>query len=302
MRGRASFFAWPVLLAAFFLGLSTVDSAEVPNEKTIRLLVSVPPQAEMVKRIAGDRANVELLVPQGRDPHTFEPTPQQIRALAGADLYLAVGMPFEKGLLERIQSVNPRLKVVDTSEGVRRRRIEEGHDHVHEHDASCRHGELDPHIWMAPAPVKVQARNIARALSQFDPQGAEGYRQGLNRFLQSLDQVDQKLRAKLAPYRGRTVLVYHPAIGYFCDAYGLKQKAVETGGRSPSPRQLRQLIKQARAERVEVLFVMPQFDTKATATVAESIDGTVVPIDPLSSDLLENWQRIADVLVETWKK
>ncbi len=105
-----------------------------------------------------------------------------------------------------------------------------------------------------------------------------------------------RLRNELLPYKGKTFYVFHPAFGYFAAAFGLKQRAVEAGGRSPSPRQLAALIEQARKEKVRIIFVQPQFDQKGAEAIARAIDGTVINLDPLAYDVLGNFSRIAESL------
>ncbi|MFH1742105.1 MAG: zinc ABC transporter substrate-binding protein, partial [bacterium] len=97
----------------------------------------------------------------------------------------------------------------------------------------------------------------------------------------------------LKPYRGESFYVFHPAFGYFGDAYGLKQEAVELEGKAPTPRQLSTLIKKARTENVRIIFVQPQFDKKSAEAVSNSIDGAVVPMDPLAKDVLKNLEEMA---------
>ena len=105
--------------------------------------------------------------------------------------------------------------------------------------------------------------------------------------------MDAKLKQALGPFRGQTFYVFHPAFGYFADAYGLQQKAVETEGKAPTPRQLLAMIKQARAEGVKIIFLQPQFDARCGQAIAEAIDGKVVIIDSLAPDVVKNLDNIA---------
>ena len=115
------------------------------------------------------------------------------------------------------------------------------------------------------------ARNMAAALSRVDPGHKALFEQRLKKLLASIDEADTRARRKLAPYRGRSVYVFHPAFGYFCDAYGLVQKAVEVDGKLPNSRQLRELIQQASKDRARVIFIQGQFDQQRARAVAQSI-------------------------------
>ncbi len=116
-----------------------------------------------MERIAGDLAEVSVLVLPGKSPATYSPAPDQIKKLAGADLYFRIGVPFENGFLHKIESIVPDIRVVDTRQGIVLRQMERhihegdshgGHDHAHTDEGA------DPHIWMSPVRVKQQAATI----------------------------------------------------------------------------------------------------------------------------------------------
>ncbi|MAS95559.1 MAG: hypothetical protein CMO55_20350 [Verrucomicrobiales bacterium] len=111
--------------------------------------------------------------------------------------------------------------------------------------------------------------------------------------VKSITDTDKELAKTLAPLRGEAFYVYHGAFGYFADAYGLKQIPVEINGRSPEPKRLTALIKQAQSDEVKVIFVQPQFDQTSARSLADSIGGSVVSIDPLAKDPVQNLRDIA---------
>ncbi len=289
------------LLAACLLpavSCSRNDEATPRQKETLSVFVNIPPQAAFVEQIGGEFVDVNVLIPPGRDPHVFTPTQRQIRELAASDIYFHGIMPFGQELARRVAGLDTGTRIVDITEGVELRRIEEHHHH-HDHDNGHNHagdhrhhrhdGEgMDPHVWLSPPEIAVQARNIAGVLKDADPERAEKYDENLNAFLDRVEDVHRRLKEDLAPYRGRTFYVYHPAFGYFARAYGLEQRAVETGGTSPTMRQLQELIQQAREENVRVIFVQPQFAVQSAEIVADAIDGVVVQLDPLAEDVLDN--------------
>jgi len=109
-----------------------------------------------------------------------------------------------------------------------------------------------------------------------------------------LDALDARIAKALAGLKGRTFFVFHPAFGYFAAAYGMRQEAVETGGKSPSLKDINRLIAEAKADKVRVIFVQPQFSTQAARTIAAEIGGVVVPIDPLAGDYMANMEALAE--------
>lgn len=249
------------------------------------VFVSIPPYAYMVERVGGEHVTVQVLVQPGQDPHTFEPTARQMMALGRAALYFKTGMPFERRLMEKMQSGHPRLMVVDAARGIeKRRRTAPGHGYA---------AESDPHIWLSPPLIRIQAVNIADALQRADSTHAEAYRCDLIAFLGDVDATHLRIQTALAPYQGQSFYVFHPAFGYFGAAYGLKQEAVEIEGKRPTPRQLGELVKKAKEDRVSIIFVQPQFASRSAEAVASAIGGVVVPMDPMAKDVLRNLERMA---------
>ena len=259
----------------------------------LQVFVTVEPQAYLIERIGGPHVAVEALAGAGRDPHTFEPTPRQVRALSKARLFFRVGVPLETRLVEKISGSHGGVTVVDMTEGIQKHAAT---DPCARHgDADHRHhaAEPDPHVWLSPPLVKVMAANAAEALKRADPRHAEDYQKNLTALCDELDSLHAKIGESLDPHRGQSFYVFHPAFGHFGETYGLTQRAVEFDGKRPSPRQLRALIKRAKAERVRIIFVQPQFDRRTAEVVAKLIGGATVPIDPLAKDILKNLDEAA---------
>jgi zinc transport system substrate-binding protein len=260
------------------------------------VFVSILPQAGFVERIGGGAVAVEVLVGDGQSPHTFEPSPQQMARLSRARAYFAIGIPVEEGVLRKIRPTHPDLLVVATHQGVPLRYAQDGHHGDHRNDSGGR--SPDPHIWLSPRLVKIQARHIRDALARLDPGRRSFYTANLQAFEAELDRLDARIASALAPVRGRKMYVFHPAFGYFADAYGLTQVPIEIEGKEPGPRKLAQLIRSARRDGVKVLFVQPQFSSKSAAALAKAVGGVVVAMDPLARDYVSNMERLAAAVEE----
>ena len=258
--------------------------------------VSIPPQKYFVQMIGGNHVTVEVLVPANAEPETYEPTPRQIARLSKVDLYMKIGVPLEKAWLKRFTAANPHMVVVDTAHGIERMPMLQ-HDHDHDHGHSPETG-LDPHIWLSPVLVRIQAMNIRDALIKADPEHAADYLQGYARLARKIDQVDSDILQSLVdhPLRQTRFIVFHPAFGYFAAAYGLTQVPIEIEGKEPGPRQLGELIAFAKKNGIKVVFIEPQFAQKAAKTIADSIGGEVVTIDPLQEDWPAGMEAIATAL------
>jgi zinc transport system substrate-binding protein len=266
------------------LGLAQATAAAcqpatvLPTPDALPVTVSILPQRYFVERIGGDGVSVGVLVPPGASPATYEPKPEQLRALSRSAAYFRIRVPFEDAWMARIASANPSLRVVDTTQGI---------DWLHTA------GGRDPHIWLSPRLVVVQAQTITGALAELDPPGAPVYQANLARFRADIDHLDGQIRRSLSGLEQRSFMVLHPSWGYFARDYELTMFAVEVGGQEPSAAELTALIARARAEGIRVVFAQPQFSTRAARTIAHEIGGEVVLIDPLAADWLDNLRTVA---------
>ena len=127
-------------------------------------------------------------------------------------------------------------------------------------------------------------------------QNAADIDKNLKAVLAELDTLDTSLAEKLAFMKGQTFYVYHGAFAYFAEAYGLKQEAIEIGGRRPEPKRLATLVEKAKSEGVKLIFVQPQFDQSSATSLAEAIGGQVLMLDPLQHNIFENLNKIAETI------
>ncbi len=280
--------------------------------------VSIVPQHFFVEKIAGDTVEVNVMVQPGHSPHTYEPKPSQMVALEKSDVYFAIGVSFETTWLPRFKSAKPSLVVVETDKEVQKIAMaahshgeddhkhdhSHGHKHDHKHDYKHKHDHkdehanytLDPHIWMDPISVKVQAQAIAAGLSAAYPQHAQLYRTNLLAFEAELDALDAQIREKLSGLSHHSFMIFHPNMGYLAARYGLEQIAIEIEGKEPKPAALAALIKEAKEHDVKVIFVAPQFSTKSAQTIAKEIGGTVAHLNALAFDWDKELLKSVDAL------
>ena len=280
-----------LLVAATALIAPAERAGGSPDETTIS--VSILPQRFFVQRVAEDLVHVEVVVLPGHSPATYEPTPRQMTRLAEADLWIRIGVPFERSVLRNLQEVAPSLRIVDGTDGIElvsmdgpSKPADSGHATGHDH-------LIDPHFWLDPLLVKVHARTITAALCSLMPADCGRLQTNLARFHGELDLVHQRIAEILRPAAGRDLFVFHPAYGYFGRRYGLRQVAVESGGKQPTARRLAELTEAARASGVRALFVQPQFAGKGAAAVADAIGVDLVELDPLAPDYLTNLETMA---------
>jgi zinc transport system substrate-binding protein len=269
----------------------------LPADDTLTIACTIPPQEEFIRAITGDEATILIMVPPGSSPHTFEPTPSQITGLESSDMYVAVGsgLEFENRWLQRIREMYPDLIIINSSENILLRSLNDQHEHD-EHETSEQSLETgtDPHVWLSVRNAAEMVNTTTKALMDLRPDQAGAYSQNRDTYLSLLNDLDTKIKTKLSPLPSRKILVYHPAYGYFCQDYDLTQIAVETDGKEPAARTLARLIDEAIAENITLVFAEPEHSTRGAETLALEINATLVLITPLSGNYLENMQHIAD--------
>lgn len=273
--------AVPFLILYFFL--SSLTAFAISTDLTNLVLVSVAPYKFFVEKIAGDTVKVILMVPAGASSHTYEPTPKQVMMAAAADIWFRLGEPFESKAIAAIKSHRPYLKLVDMREGI---------DLISD---SCGHGKkcYDPHIWLSPRLVKTQANRIADVLSETYPENKKMYQERLKLFLQELDQLDSFISETLKPMYPRSILVSHPAYAYFCRDYDLKQFSIEYEGRDPTPKQLTNILIEARENQIHTIFIQEQYSNKGAKLIGEEIKAVLVTLNPYSENYLKSMREIA---------
>lgn len=304
----------------FFTVIFVMPGVVFASDK-VPVFVTIPPQKYFVQQIGKDLVDVQVMVQAGGDPHTYEPKPQQMVAISKASIYFTIGIEFEEINLKKITATNPDLKVIHTDHGIEKIAMEAHHDHDDhkgehdknehhdadgDHEKGEHHGEaahdeehhehtgLDPHIWLSPPLVKIQARTILVALQEADPAHRSIYEANFKAFSARIDQLDSDLKKTFAGKKGLQFMVFHPSWGYFAHAYGLEQVPIEVEGKDPKPAQLKELIEHSRDNDIRVVFVQPQFSAKSAEVVAREIGGQVAFADPLAEDWIGNLRQVAD--------
>ena len=288
----------PFFLISMFCGL--YPQASLADEK-LHVTVSILPQRYFVKKIGGNLVAVSVMVLPGFSPATYEPKPAQLKDLHASGIYFAIGVPFEKTWLERFKGVNPEMAIVYTDRGIKKRHMMAHHhglrEDVHgQEEKNAKKGDYpDPHIWLSPPLVKLQAIVIAESLIRTDPSNRAVYENNLSLFLDELDRLDRKIKEILETVgKQNAFLVFHPTWGYFADHYGLTQIPMEAEGKEPGAAYLVEVIRYARNKGVGAVFVQPQFSTKTARVVARETGARVVIADPLAEDWEKNLLDVAE--------
>jgi len=270
-----------IALAALLCGC--ISPEELPSGK-INVVTTIAPQRELIKSVGKDFVNITVLVPPGAEPHTFEPTPSQMRAVADADLYIMNGAGLEFWM-DRLLQVNKKMVVVDTSKGI---------DLVWESG-----GEADPHIWLSLRNAVVQLDNIYQGLVQVDPANRDFYLKNKEEYVQKLQSLDAELNQSFSNAHRKIFVVHHPAWTYFARDYNLDQVPLMENEKEPGPKYLGEVIELARKNNITSVFVEPEFNPKAAEVIAKEMNASIIDLDPLAENYLENMRHAGKKIAES---
>lgn len=273
-----------------FITIYTVLNANMPQ-----LTVSILPQKYFVEKIVKDKFEVNVMVNPGSSPHTYEPKSSQMKALATSKAYFYTGVSFEQVWLDKFKQNSKNTLFIDMAKDIEKIEIAK-HEHEDEHknekqekheDEKHDHSGLDPHVWLDPILVKVQAKNIYEAMLVIDSLNADFYKTNYEEFLKELDILDENIKTILKPYAQKAFMVFHPSWGYFAKRYALEEISIEVEGKEPKPNELIELINEAKKHDVKIVFISPQFSQKSAKTISKNIGANVISIDSLA----ENWNE-----------
>ncbi|VEJ34229.1 Probable zinc transport system zinc-binding lipoprotein AdcA precursor [Aedoeadaptatus ivorii] len=297
---------------------ATVENSADKKAEGLRVVTSTFILEDLAREIAGERAEVHCLIPEGEGTHGFEPTPKDINTLNEADVFLYNGAGLESWTDTLIDQLPDTVAVAEASEGIEL--LAGGHHHDHdgedarEHDADAHghdaaehehdHGGKDPHVWMAPENALVMAKNITRTLKQKDPDGAETYEGNYKRLEEKLQRMDEALQKGLKDISQREMVVSHEAYGYLAAAYDLKQIPIEgiNSEGEPDPKTMKEIVDHMREKGIKTVFTEPEKNDNIAKAVAKEAgdDVKVVELDPMEyksdSSYIDRMQKNLDAL------
>ena len=278
-----------LFLSAGLVCLLFACSNKVQQENIIT--VTIEPQRFFTKQLADSFFRIETMVPVGTSPETYDPTPVQMANLARSKAYFCIGhIGFEEAWIEKLKQNYPQTPFFDNSKGVSF--IEFGHyhdDHFHSEGK-------DPHIWSSPKAVRTIVKNMCAALTEIDPENKDFYAANLQKLLEQINTVDEKITQILQNSSQKAFIIYHPTLSYFARDYGLTQYPIEYHGKEPSPELLKSMIDTAKELGIKTIFIQQEFDKKNAETIAKELGCSPIEINPLSYDWEEEMLKIAGAL------
>jgi zinc transport system substrate-binding protein len=292
MMPRGMWYCLGLLLIAG-LGAGSVQS----QPPKMRVAASILPLADFCRQIGGDKVEVQVLIPPGASPHTFEPSPGVLTGLSRAQVLVYIGGGLEPWIDKFLKTLKDQKPVVvaatygielikEIPEHVRGGEApEQQHRHPQESGGGQgdRHADGNPHVWLDPMLAQDICRRIAAAFIVKDAGNQAVYEENLQNYLAKLTDLHQKTLAATAAFRLREFVGFHPSFTYFARGYNLKEVGIieVAPGREPTPRALKNIIKAIHHYGIKVIFSEPQFSSRIAEVLAKEAGVSVLPLDPI---------------------
>lgn len=257
---------------------TTTDAKEKDTSK-IQVVVSFNPLKEFAQAVGKDKIEVTTVVPEGVEPHDFEPKIKDMKNITKADLFVYNGFGMESWVDKTLTAIDDKnLVVVNSSAGINP--IKNQGEVVNEH------GQYDPHIWLSLNEAKIQTKNIKDALVKADPTNKVFYEKNFQEFSGKLDKLYNEYKGKFAGLTNKNFVTGHAAFGYLCRDFGLKQNSVEGvfAGGEPTPQTLKKLVDFTKNNKIKVIFMEELASPRVSETLATGAGAKVQKIYTIESN------------------
>ena len=271
-----------IICALLIVGCTTKSDSD---KKTI--FVTITPMQSIIEEITAGDFDIEVIVPKGASPETFEPTPKQVTSFSDAELIFSTGLiDFEKSLVERI---GDDAEVVNLSNGIELIAGSCSHgNHQHKHG-------VDPHIWTSPRALRTMVTNAHKAIMAHYPDSVK-YTEATGRLLERINKLDNYCATRIKAEGVEAMMIYHPAYTYYARDYGIEQIAIEHDGKEPSLRQTTALIEKAKEHGVKAILRQPQYSEDKVRAIANDAGAEIIITDPLAEDILGEIERVTEII------
>lgn len=268
--------------------IESTPAAAAQPENRLRVVATFLPIYLFTKAVAGDAAQVDILIQPGTEVHEYQSTPDNVKLLSQANVVVKNGLGMEEFLDSTIKSAeNAKLKVIDSSKGIKpidelSPVVSSKEEHSHEHGAG------NPHIWLDPVSAKKQVETIREGLIAADPANKAKYEANAAAYLRELDTLDKEFQQRLGKFRDRTFITFHDAFPYLAQRYNLKQVAVvEIPEDQLVPGDVKETIDTVKQFQAKALFSEPGVNNKLLEGLSKDLNVKLRPLDSLEAGQTE---------------
>lgn len=270
-----------VVLSGLLVGCNgnkSKDKEEVSDNK-LKIVATLFPQYDFVREIAGDKADIILLMSPGVESHSYEPSPADIIKINESDLFIYTGKymePWAQSIIDGVESKD--IEILNVSQNITLDKSEDNEDH-HDHDEEDEHSEeehaheYDPHVWTSPINAKIMVENILNELCELDPENTDYYKQRAENYLNELNDLDNEFKAIFASAKRKEIIFAGKfALHYFAEEYGMEYESAfdscstET---EPSVKVIAELIDEIKEKNIPVVYYPELTDPKVARSISD---------------------------------
>ncbi len=257
----------------------STETANTTSQSKIKVVVSFNAMKEFASAIGKDKIAITTIIPNGTEPHDFEPTTESLKDLSSASIFIYNGLGMESWTDKVLKSIdNKNLVVVNASKGsnpIKNTDTEEIKEH----------GQYDPHLWISLKGAEVESKNIKDALVKIDPSNKEFYEKNYSEFSKQLNSLYNEYTQKFKTVKNKNFVTGHAAFAYLCRDYDLNQNSVENvfAEGEPSTKKLKELVDYCKQNKITTIFMEDMVSTKVSTTLANEIGAKVEKIYTLES-------------------
>ncbi len=271
----------------FLFAFAGCSSKEKADDGKLDVYTSFWPVYDFASKIGADKINVKNLVPASAEPHDWEPTPEDMQNIADADMFIYNGYSMEPWLDKLIEAVQNDNLIV----------VEAGADIVSDKDAS----EADPHIWLSLKNAVKEMENIKNALCLADEKNSQFYEENFKKYKSEFEALDNEFYEFISNCSQKNIITAHSAFYYLCHDYGLNQISIRglSPEEEPSPAMMAEIVDFAKQNNIKYVFFEPSSDKKTAQTIADEINGEILPLDPLeclSEEQIKNGEDYLSIM------
>ncbi|MEO2074026.1 MAG: metal ABC transporter substrate-binding protein [Bacillus sp. (in: firmicutes)] len=278
------FLIFLLLLSGCSNAVSTKNEKTSDGSKKLQIVTTFYPMYFFAQKVAGTSANVELLVPNGVEPHDWEPTAKDMARIQDADVFIYNSHYFETWTDKVLKSINdPDLDVVEASKGIELMDALEVEEGEGDHDHSEHTSSKDPHVWLSPVLAQQEVNTIAKALEQADPKNKDQYEKNAEALNSELANLDRLYKETIDKATKKEFVTQHAAFGYLAKQYGLTQ--IPIAGLSPDVEptlgKLAELTELTKKKNIKIIYFEEMTSSKVAQTLAKEIGANTEVLNPL---------------------
>lgn len=274
------------VLVSLILTFTACGSKKVENNNLVstassklKVVVTFNAMREFASAVGKDKIDIVTMIPDGTEPHDFEPKAKDLESLNKAKVFVYNGFGMESWVDKTIKTVNNKdLIVVEAANGAKA--IENT-----EPDEIKEHGQYDPHLWLSLKGAENEAKNIKDALVKADSSNQDFYENNYKEFDAKIDSLYDEYNKKFQTVGNKNFVTGHAAFAYLCRDYGLKQNSVEDvfAEGEPSAKKLKELTDYCKEKKIKIIFVEELVSPKVSETLAKDVGAKVEKIHTVES-------------------